>query len=202
MKTKEYNKEYNDTHRAEIAFDSINKRCKPSCWDKYPTYTGCINNLNKEEFTEYFNSHSINQDIVYSVDKDSVIRNNKIYDLYNILILSKQLNQMLQSSGRCNSSSWAYMYKNNKYPLVMNINNKGIYFGQHSTLEDLYLQKSIINSHKTIQLFNLFHDQNEIDNHTLDKFIDGSLYKEYSQLASQISNEHKQKIDKLLREIF
>jgi len=199
-KVKEKMKEYYLENKAGYAFRNINERCSERGWISHPAYTGCINSWDKEEFIIYYNQHSIREDIAYSIDKDSINRNNKAYNLYNCLVLPKQLNQMLFSSNRCNDSSKVYM-SGKKYSLTMTINSREIYFSRQSTIEEHHQQKSIINSYKTLALFKFFYDQNTIDNYTYQKFLSGELAKKYTILASLISADHKKIIDNNIEKI-
>lgn len=118
--------------------DMIHRCYNPRLRDKYPTYTGCVvhdNWHNFQKFAEWFVSHEFSIK-GYQLDKDLLVRGNKIYSAESCCMLPPELNQLIRVDNQKKISAIrsplvgvTFHRDSGKWQAALSKNGKNIYLG-------------------------------------------------------------------------
>ena len=127
-------------HPAYVDWISMFSRCFTNkCKVKYPTYidvTCCEEWL---KFSKFLSWWEMNYTVGYSLDKDLLIRGNKIYSPTTSLFITVEVNSFLNS--RCNDRGnlpLGVTSNGNKFRARVNIGNEEVNLGSFSTKEEAH----------------------------------------------------------------
>lgn len=112
-------------------------RCYSSSYQiKYPTYIGCSVEEswhNYENFLKWFN---INYREGLVLDKDVLIKGNKIYSEKTCIFITPQINSLFMIRLKDNNLPRGISIKRNKYQATIKKYSKDIYIGIYDTIEE------------------------------------------------------------------
>ena len=113
------------------------------CQTKYPSYVGCVvceNFLDFQYFAEWCNNQIGFKD-GYQLDKDLLIKGNKIYSEETCVFVPREINMFLTSAtsarGNCGIGVYFDSVRNN-YKSCISIRDKPVYLGRFTSQEDAF----------------------------------------------------------------
>ena len=88
------------TTPAYVKWKNMLRRCySPKCHTRHPTYIGCTVSdvwLTFSNFKAWFDKHNV---VGFDLDKDLLIKDNKVYSKDTCLFVSSQINTLMTDSG-------------------------------------------------------------------------------------------------------
>lgn len=155
-------------HPAYLAWSGILDRCAPRYQKLKPTYEGVSCSEDWTSFTKFALWFKINYVPGYIIDKDLLIRGNKVYSAASCLFLPVEINSFLTTSGKVRGDYPQGVTKSGegRYRARISIENKRTHIGYYSTPEaahKAWQQAKINRAQELMQKYNVPQMQLVID---------------------------------------
>lgn len=146
---------------AYITWRGMLERCYSEKYqEQYPTYKNCILDerwYNFQIFAKWFEENYIES---FDLDKDILIKGNKIYSPENCCFVHKDINKLFT---KCNNLRGKYPIgvtkKGNKFQATLSINNKTTYLGCFDTIEEAFQTYKIAKEENIKKIANKYKHQ-------------------------------------------
>ena len=135
----DYNTSVNRKHTIQYTtWKNMLQRCYSESYHlKTPTYKECSvckEWLNFQNFAKWFDENYIES---FAMDKDILIKNNKIYSPDTCCFIPKEINSVIAGNTNRNKKlPLGVQFRNGKYLTLLTLNYKSKYYGSYVTIEE------------------------------------------------------------------
>jgi hypothetical protein len=151
------------------------QRCYSSkCQSKYPTYLGCEvsdNFKNFQYFAEWCNKQ-IGFAEGYQLDKDLLVKGNKLYSEDNCVFIPREINMFLTTAKSARGEHFIgvhYDKVKKKFKTALAFDNKMVYLGSFDSQEEAFITYKSAKEKKALELSEIF--KNKVDHRVIEALI-------------------------------
>lgn len=157
--------------QAGSVWNSVLQRCYSNSYqERHPAYKTCLVDPEWHNFQNFAKWYYENYKQDYQLDKDILIKGNKIYSPENCCFVPREINMFFIKLGENNAALPKYIKKEgNKYVVSISVGGKKIYLGSHISINEAVIASQKGKSIRAKELAEKYKDM--VDSRVYEKLI-------------------------------